>query len=173
MIYKELCPTTLHFPYSAAQDGLQLLAVSRQARSEFLPTIRTVSSIVLHLNDAKIVDQFSEWFQLDKNGGFVHLTEISITASFNYQTQVNARVYCKLQITLFIDKLTNDIDFLYDEPANEDQVWVYRGLTAKQSPLQGAERQCNVGRALRKSTKGAAGIRPASTLISKKSKRSW
>ena len=62
MIYKDLCPPTVHLPYSAAQDGLQFLAVSHQTRADLLsylcPSFLVFAS---HLHAFNTVNEFLGW----------------------------------------------------------------------------------------------------------------
>ena len=62
IIYKDFCPPTVHFPYSAAQYGLQFLAVSRQTRADLLsclcPSFLVFAS---HLHAFNTVNEFLGW----------------------------------------------------------------------------------------------------------------
>ena len=61
-VYKDLCPPTVHFLYSAAQDGLQFLAVSRQTRADLLSYL-CLSSLVFasQLHAINTVNEFLGW----------------------------------------------------------------------------------------------------------------
>lgn len=89
MIYKELCPSTLHFPYASTQDGLQLLATSHQTRAEFISELRSPTSFVLHLPDrdttkaTSVISDFLDWIKPRSPHGSPHLTKLILkTQSF-------------------------------------------------------------------------------------------
>ena len=62
MIYKELLPSVLYFPFFRS-SGLQLLDSCRQVRAEFLPTIRTLPTAVVRLHDPCAVKAFLRWIE--------------------------------------------------------------------------------------------------------------
>lgn len=124
MIYKELCPSTLHYPYSATQKGMEFLAVSHQTRLEFLPVIRTTPSIILHLKDRIIYERFLEWIKQSIDHVPLPLTELIIEIWLDYQEQSGAIAHCKMQYTLAIDKSTCRVMFTRDEPSPGQQIWV-------------------------------------------------
>ena len=131
MIYKEVCPSRLYFPYSIAQDGLQFLAVSRLIRQEILPCLRNVSSVILKLRNSKDIDDFLLWLQPNPSQGFVHLTtvhltELAIEGWFHYNGFGGTIAFSKVQHRVRIHDSTNSLKFLLEIPRAHEQIWAYR-----------------------------------------------
>ena len=79
MIYKELLPSALHFPFPRT-SGLQLLVSCRQVRAEFLPLIRALPTAVVPLHDSYIAEEFLQWIEPKPECPPVCLTGLVIEA---------------------------------------------------------------------------------------------
>ena len=129
MVYKEICPARLNFPYSAVQDGLQFLAVSRLTRQEFLPHIRHVSSVVLKLRNQEGMDDFLRWLSPNPRQASVHLTELVVEGWVRYHDFDDFVAFCMVQHQLHHIRIRNSNNSLESEwgiPNDDDSAWIYR-----------------------------------------------
>lgn len=93
MIYKELRPSTLHFPISAKQHGLQLLAVSYETRVQCLSDIHGITSFVVHIQNEKTGDEFLDWLKPETA---LHMTELTLASPSPDRNKLARKAYRKI-----------------------------------------------------------------------------
>lgn len=164
MVYKEICPPRLNFPYSAAQDGLQFLAVSRLTRHEFLSYLREISSIVLKLRSEECIENFIRWLRSNSDSPLIPLTELCIEGWLHYSGFGDSIAFCKVQHCILVCNSTKSLKFSYEVPLDHEQVWVYR-KSLLVTELERTQFNCHAWKALSKLAKALSeGGRTCSTL---------